>query len=1080
MLSFLSAVIRFVRLQRSLQLLLLSHVRVEGCYHDIRKGVLAKGSWQVHHLITTAPFWGFKVSMGTACSSETCRVPRCVYLPRQSFREKATLRNQLSHPSQIVRAAAPATTSPKTSEPVAVVRRVGSPASTARRSSNVLKACLVEASQPGLSGHKGRLGPAEPETKQLASVQLPVAKAPEPLQPLNSLNSSMRRRALAFHGASMAARKEELLDMHPDRLAIQQDILRARSVGRILAICTAEVLQGMDSINLVTALHRVAKLYDGSHIALVDNPRFELMLTEVSHNIDALNPRGMVHVVWSLASLQCWPDWSGDLIGRCAQCESFTGRDLSVLLGSLAKSKPPKHFKQCEQLQESLVRQLSERLPELTTSLDLACAAAALSRLQVRDERLFVTIAQQAMPVLSEFSMSDVTSLMWAMAILNFTHGELCEQIRQLLRQKAESCSAKEITQITWALSRLQEADEELLTETIAPVVRSKFLDFEAPRDLCTLAFAFSNARVFDEGIFTDFAHTLTSKVRVMNAHDVSSVVAAFAGIEYAHKGLFKALQKHAKAITATFTPLQIARTIHGFGTAGVEDTSLYRGLFGQVLQQRNLLHASNIVEILIGLAEAEYVPEGLEELLRDAKRLVKWLDAAECIHALHALSRLQIDSNDLIPELMKTIRSRAQGWWRCSLQDMADLVEAVVGLKLDDSLLLNICAGQLPRLLSKTIDTPTFLRLWGAFAELRPYMRERVQERLQKNQRFRDGVAASLSAAAEGIRAVRASESLTAARAAAQLLCACASLSWDEAPVPDLVQLIQEMLGPGLEEVLRHGQYQQWWPQLAWALAELCYDDLARHVLLSCLQNSSFNSTDATGKMYLGAAVVCLGFAEEFAVAKILLDTKLANEHDTGRDMVLQSLELELAIAGKDLLQGATLPHREVKPAGLCSAGSLYDYADQVSNTLVELAIAHEAKVLIGGCHYVQAVLFGEVALLILSPRDLTISGSMLASARARSRQLTSLGWICKEFYFSDIEQALQTSGGLKHLLAPLSVAKQAVREFRCLFFCWGLCGFLVLASNGVVLGVLEDSPPGHPLDAQRDCSDLQSARGC
>ena len=281
----------------------------------------------------------------------------------------------------------------------------------------------------------------------------------------------------------MAARKEELLDMHPDRLAIQQDILRARSVGRILAICTAEVLQGMDSINLVTALHRVAKLYDGSHMALVDNPRFELMLSAVSREVDALNPRGMVHLVWSLASLQCWPDWSGDLIGRCAQCESFTGRDLSVLLGSLAKSKPPKHFKQCEQLQESLVRQLSERLPELTTSLDLACAAAALSRLQVRDEGLFVTIAQQAMPVLSEFSMSDVTSLLWAMAILNFTHGELCENIRHLLRQKAESCSPKEITQIAWALSRLQEADEELLTETIAPVVRSKFLDFRgSPR----------------------------------------------------------------------------------------------------------------------------------------------------------------------------------------------------------------------------------------------------------------------------------------------------------------------------------------------------------------------------------------------------------------------------------------------------------------------------------------------------------------------------------------------------------------------------------------------------------------------
>ena len=936
---------------------------------------------------------------GAAGYWEACYAGRRAGLARLGLRRKASARNQLVRPSRAPPTdvlPASSSASSKTLEDSALIERIASGPLKSRRPSDPLRAHLVEASQARLSKRPKETELQNPEAKLSALGELRVgAVEAEGLRPLSSPH---RRRALAFHGAAAAAQKPELLEMHPDRLAMQQDILRARSVGRVLAICSQDDLQGMDAVNLVTAVHRIAKLYDGSLLALTENPRFEMMLSAVAKHIDALKPRGLVHLVWSLASLQCWPDWSGSLIGRCMQCDAFTGRDVSVLLGSLAKLRKLAPERDCRQLQERLVAQLGEKLPELTTSVDLACAAAALSRLQVRDERLFVGMAQQAMPIIGDFSMSDVTSLLWAFAMLNFTHGELCGQIRGLLRQQAETCTPKELTQISWALSRLHEADEELLTQTVAPVVRRKFLDFEVPRDLCTLAFAFSNVRVFDEGVFNDFAHTLTSKVRLMNAHDVSSVVAAFAGIEYAHKGLFKALQRHTKAIMPTFTPLQLARTIHGFGTAGVEDSSLYRGLFGQALKQRHLLHASNVVEILIGLAEAEYVPEGLEDLLRDAPRLVKWLDASECIHALHALSRLQVDSKDLAVELLKTIRGRAQGWWRFKLHDMADLVEALVALELDDTLLLNICVGQLPRLLSKTDDSPAFLRLWGALADLPAHMRERVQERLHKNANLQDAVAACLSVAAEGIRATAAADSqLIATRAAAQLLCACASLSWDAAPAPDLVNLIAELMDQ--KEVRRQGPSQHWWPLLTWTLAELQYDDMARRALIWCLDESVVDALDTACKMRLAAAVVCLGFTEDFAGVQSLLDVDVRSDART-RPLV-QSLEVEVALASTSSSEESTGLDSKARPGG---AASLFDYADQVSSALIQLSIAHEARVMISG-HVAQAVLPGQVAVLVQSPRDLTISGRQLGSARARTRQLTSLGWTCMELHFSEVQ---------------------------------------------------------------------------
>ena len=58
----------------------------------------------------------------------------------------------------------------------------------------------------------------------------------------------------------------ELLEMHPERLALQHELLDASSVGRLLAICTQEELAKMDVVNLVTALHRVAKLQQGSDL----------------------------------------------------------------------------------------------------------------------------------------------------------------------------------------------------------------------------------------------------------------------------------------------------------------------------------------------------------------------------------------------------------------------------------------------------------------------------------------------------------------------------------------------------------------------------------------------------------------------------------------------------------------------------------------------------------------------------------------------------------------------------------------------------------------------------------------------
>ena len=844
----------------------------------------------------------------------------------------------------------------------------------------------------------------------------------------SALSISEHRAALAHRRALAALKNSELLEMHPDRLAIQQDLLSASSVGRVLALCSAEEVEAMDNVNMVTAVHRIAKLHQGSSF-WQENPRFVLLMDTIAGQLEKLSPRSMIHLLWAIARLQHFPRWLPDFLSAFpGNVKSFSGRDLSVILGSLSnlkRSEVREWESHQKEIQELMVGELRARLNvgELQGSTDIACVAAALSRLQLRDEQIFAQLADTALRVITEFSMSDIVSVLWAFASMNFTHSDLLAEVRQILHQQAEACSPKELTQMTWALSRLGEADEELLTQAIAPVVRAKLLDFEVPRDLCTLAFAFSNAKVVDEGLFSDIAHILSAKVRLMNAHDVSSVIAAFATIEYAHKGLFKALRRHTKAIIRTFTPLQLARTIHGLGIAGVEDPSLYRQLCDEALKKSHLLQAKNIVEILIGLAEAELLPTSAAGLIKDCQ--TKWLDARECIQALHALSRLPLDSQDLQADLMAAIRTKAQGWWRFQLTDMADLVEAMVTLKLHDGLLLNLCLGQMPRALSSD-PHPCFLRLWGALSELPSEMRERVQERLHRSHRLREAVSPCIKEAVQSITAVYdKGDVMPAAKAASELFCVSTSLSWEDSELAELAMMLAKN-----KTIRELGPAEPWWPSLIWAFAELGFKEMVQICLREPVQDLL---SDPHASLRMAAALLSLGYREwpDLSWAHTILEAQKSQERGSSRLLRALSLELQLAAVPSDVDASRSAISSSTKsPPG---------YTDRLSQALIEMGFPHEKHITVAGVHDVDIALPG-LLLLVLRPHHLTLNGHQLASSGVRKRQLEDLGWTCKEVKFTQVETAIK-SGSL-HDFLRLSLNKTKLHTWQCAHIDISSCG--------------------------------------
>jgi len=309
-----------------------------------------------------------------------------------------------------------------------------------------------------------------------------------------------------------------------------------------------------------------------------------------------------------------------------------------------------------------------------------------------------------------------------------------------------------------------------------------------------------------------------------MNAHDVASLVVAFSSIEYAHKKLFKALAKHARSISHTFSPLQTSRTIYGFGTAGIEDAYLYRSLSRQLLKQRKLLQAKNVVEAFSGLVEADYTPaEVVRPLLADSLKMLKWVGGEDAIQLLHAVARLprqqtrdeDDDNNDhnsenLVPEefhgtMLGVIRRRMQSWWRLRPSDMADLAEVMKNCE-DRFIVENMCK-QFPRVLQlEDCSPPLFLRIWGSIAEMNAAARMSFKERLHRGDKIVSLVEAKLD---EGMKYREDPKSHIF------LLFAAARLGFD---APSTT--------PALLESVR-GTFQNdvnspWNAMLAWSLAEL------------------------------------------------------------------------------------------------------------------------------------------------------------------------------------------------------------------------------------------------------------------
>eukprot|EP00928_Gymnodinium_smaydae_P018287 TRINITY_DN16969_c0_g1_i4.p1 TRINITY_DN16969_c0_g1~~TRINITY_DN16969_c0_g1_i4.p1 ORF type:complete len:1111 (-),score=278.40 TRINITY_DN16969_c0_g1_i4:165-3431(-) len=860
---------------------------------------------------------------------------------------------------------------------------------------------------------------------------------------LSTLSRAERREIAAERRVEALRADPAALSMPPGRLAMQQDLLAARSTGRLLALCTEGEVQSMDAVNLATAVHRLAKLSAGDErTSAVANVRFDALLGALETRLEELRPQGLANVLWALVRLEASPSWLPRLLSLCHERRGqFSVRDLSAALACLARAPALHACDEADTLKEGAVLELRKRIGEVSTPTDLVCVGAALARLEVRDEAIFAGIAERAQLVLHEFEPADITTLVWAFASLQLLHGGLFDRVRAVLEHQIERCGTRELVQTSWAFSRVRRADARLLSGTFAPAIRAKLLEFEGPRDLCTVAWAFSNATVVDKALLNDVAHALSAKVKQMNAHDVSSIVVALSSIEYNHRRLFKALQKHTRTIIHSFSPLQLARTTYGFGLAGVEDESLFRLLCQQVVRKRHLLHARNIVEVLVGLAEAEYLPpkEVAELLGDDVGAIVPYLGAKDVVHALHALSRMEPASRSgrgrssgpgatieaAIGRLLGELQERAQGRFKLDAAAAADLLEVLPALGRRDDVLVGAICRQLPRFLllrgASSCEDAEFLRLWGALAELSGGERGVVKEHLHRHGRLREPLEARLAGAAAsfglgGAGAGSGDEGEQDLRAGALLAYACARLGYDGPAASELLLSLLVALDSVTSPRARLEALEEpWMSPLLWALAELGVEDARADALLQ-----DFLKVHVEGAPTEGAAAVrelggnaLLHLAWCCAVRQVsppqALVAQLSAAFPAGTQRREASVKQAGAVENEDqepMLRAVGLAFGDA-PAPLQGhsgrrspqrpgAASRPVVEALLSEALIRLRVPHEAPYTVAATHCL-AIGFPQRQLVLdlLGPADLgTSTKRPLGATRLRAAQLEELGW--------------------------------------------------------------------------------------
>ncbi|KEP65343.1 UNVERIFIED_CONTAM: hypothetical protein HHA_286410 [Hammondia hammondi] len=380
----------------------------------------------------------------------------------------------------------------------------------------------------------------------------------------------------------------------------------------------------------------------------------------------------------------------------------------------------------------------------------LACICGSLARLRVKDQALFVQLGNAVRRVVPAMSGGELALVGWAYGTIGFVDRGLFQDLKRELETRIDGCAAREIVTLAWAFARAGETDQDFFRLTVAPAIRAFVGDLRA-KDLALLAWAYGEVGVVDEDFFADLHYAMLPKVKHFTPHDIMLVVPTFAQLGFGSRELLRSLQKQTTKLLPTFSPLQLSRTLYGFGLAAtlVADARFFGECADLVQRRLHTFYPQNIVHLLVGLSEAEYLSHPVvPELLERSAKVTPELFAEDCVQLLYVLAKLPADRRSpaaLTPLLLQQLKNKVRVFWSLDCAAVCDLLEAVHALGVADEQLLHMTMRRLSHLIEDA-SVREFLRTLGCLASLSAANRLLLRTHIHRRQKVQKAISGKLA----------------------------------------------------------------------------------------------------------------------------------------------------------------------------------------------------------------------------------------------------------------------------------------------------------------------------------------------
>mmetsp|Transcript_1213 Transcript_1213/g.3266 ORF Transcript_1213/g.3266 Transcript_1213/m.3266 type:complete len:813 (-) Transcript_1213:148-2586(-) len=421
-------------------------------------------------------------------------------------------------------------------------------------------------------------------------------------------------------------------------------------------------LQDMNSINLVTALHRVAKLcvHNGSkeNEPVLSHETFQSLFHEVERRIvdhgltrggamasaDEMPVQCMSVVAWSCATLRLRGTAIFDVINDIAstRLHEFQPFELAQLLQSFAKMGHPHR--------------------------DIFTAGARH------------IINRQS----GEFKSLCLSMIAWSFACANVDQPFLYASLGDEILAQAHEMKAQEISNTLWAFAKANAATPQLYTALgNSAISRNKIASFR-PQDLSNSLWGFATARIHHPMFFKEATRVILDKSRMFLPQHLANICWAYARVEAEDaKVLAAAFLETASNKLPQFRPEDLAVLLQEVGALGLLGDRTFLGALGTNCPKRLLdgtltaMPAKTLASLGVACCSfADRPPRGLDVVLAEVCNNIKGRAA-------------QVDANDyadlVLAALAAASRKVADSPVRAHLASLLAIASACLSAKVTD-----------------------------------------------------------------------------------------------------------------------------------------------------------------------------------------------------------------------------------------------------------------------------------------------------------------------------------------------------------------------------------------------------------